>query len=141
MIRFERAHDIQHKTSLIVDALRLHYINPEQVVCVRSKGSKTRAYARCWEFPRIWQLALDTPPHYIIEVISERFDKLPDEEKEKVLIHELLHIPQNFSGHIRPHGKHLGKYLDRQIDHLHRSFKANISNDNVYMQKRTEEIL
>jgi predicted metallopeptidase len=63
---------------------------------------------------RIWQEALRRPPAYIIEVISENYDPLPEEEKEKTLIHELLHIPKGFSGGFRPHKG----YVDRKTVEL-----------------------
>jgi predicted metallopeptidase len=52
----------------------------------------------------------------LIEVISERYDNLSHEDKEKVLIHELLHIPKGFSGGFRPHK---GYITSRKIDVLH----------------------
>lgn len=132
--RFEKAEDIQKRVNEIVEALEMGHVNLPNVVCLRSNGSKTKAYARCWEFPRVWQLALDQPPHYIIEVIGERFDKKTSEEQEKILIHELMHIPNNFSGHLRPHGSILGKYLDRKIDNMHQRLKEYRKNkDKFYM--------
>ncbi len=125
MIHFEIAEDVRAKVVDIVSNIGMPHILLDQVICFRSSGSKSRALARCWEFPRIWQLALDKPPHYVIEVISEKYDKLSTENKEKVLIHELMHIPNNFSGHLRPHGKILHRTLDRKIDKLHQAFKQN----------------
>ena len=103
----------------------MEHIDTNKITCLRSKGSKTRAYARIWEFPRIWQLALNQQPHYIIEIVSNRFDKLSEEEKEKVLIHELMHIPKNFSGSLRHHGDKVSKHLDHKINQMHEKYKNN----------------
>ena len=70
---------------------------------MRGFGSTSRAIARIWSLPRPWQLALKIPPQYIIEVIAQRFDKLSDEDKDRTLIHELMHIPKTFSGALVPH--------------------------------------
>lgn len=122
-LKFEEAWDVKQKVGKIVRALGLSHIDLENLTCFRSKGSKTRAYARIWEFPKIWQLALNRPPHYIIELINPKFDRLSSGEQEKVLIHELLHIPKNFSGALRSHGKKVSRYLDHRIDYLHGKFK------------------
>ena len=47
-----------------------------KLLAIRSYGSKSRAIARIWAFPTIWQEALGIKPHYVIEVLSEKFDKL-----------------------------------------------------------------
>jgi predicted metallopeptidase len=40
---------------------------------------------------------------YLIEVISERFDKMPEEEQVQTMIHELMHIPKAFGGGFKHH--------------------------------------
>ena len=102
---WELAPDLQKKVIEIISVLNLSYIDPKRVVVFRSFGSKSRAYARIWSFPKIWQIALELKPHYCIEVLSERFDKLNSRQQRKTLIHELAHIPKNFSGSLLHHGR------------------------------------
>jgi len=113
MLDLRPAPDVKKKVSLILRKLSLSYIKQNQVFCFRSYGSKSRAYARIWSFPRIWQKALKAKPSYCIEVLSEKFDKLKDEEKTKVLIHEVMHIPKTFSGSILSH-RGRGRRIDRK---------------------------
>lgn len=100
---FHFAPDIQDRVSQIVLKTGLSYIDPSKIKCFRSCGSKSKAKARIWSFPKIWQQALGIKPHYIIEVLSEKFDEVNIMEQDKILIHELLHIPKNFSGSLLPH--------------------------------------
>ncbi len=75
-----------------------------RVVCIRSRDSAARRIlARCHALPRIMQTALCIKPHYIIEIISEQFDNLSEEEQVKTLIHEVMHIPKAFGGGFRHH--------------------------------------
>ena len=100
---WQDAEDIKRDLSDIVKHLDLPHINLDRIYCYRTKGSKTRAYARTWSFPKIFQRALLVEPAYVIEVLSQHYDKLDEDKKKKVLIHELLHIPKNFSGALLPH--------------------------------------
>lgn len=103
-IKFKEAPDVHLIIREIVEGLGFDYINPDQVICFRSQGTKSDyVHARCWSLPRIWQQALTVKPHYVIEVISEKYDSLNDADKRKLLIHELLHIPKSFKGGLRPH--------------------------------------
>ena len=103
-IKYFEAPDVKDLVNDIIQSLGFMHVVPQFVYCYRSIGSKSRkTIARIHGFTRIWQNALQLPPAYIIEVISERYDKLTKEEKEKTLIHELLHIPNQFSGGFRPH--------------------------------------
>lgn len=115
-MQFEKAPDIKRLGEKIIRALNLVHLRQSRLFYYRSFGSKSQATARIWSFPRIFQLALGEPAAYVIEVISTRFDKLKKDEQEKVLIHEFLHIPKNFSGALLPHrsrGRHLGKLVDK----------------------------
>jgi len=104
-IRYFKASDVRDMMQDIIDKLQLKHLDVKRIICIRSQGTKTNAVARIYGLPRIWQKALNIKPYYIIEVISERYDSLPQEEKIRVLIHELLHIPETFSGGLRQHGK------------------------------------
>ncbi len=97
------APDIKKRIAFLVRELNLAHIRPTQLICFRSFNSSSRARARIWSFPKIWQLALGLPPYYCIEVLSAHFDHLSGPDQERVLIHELIHIPKNFSGALLPH--------------------------------------
>jgi predicted metallopeptidase len=87
----------------IVSLLRFGHINLESLHCVRSRGSQAkRTIARIHGRGKIWQV-IGLPPAYVIEIIAERFDRLTNEDQDKTLIHELLHIPHGFKGGFRHH--------------------------------------
>ena len=103
-ISYHEADDIQALANDLIQSLSLEHIEPARVICFRSKGSRSRnALARCYSLSKIWQQGLHLPSFYIIEVISERYDRLSEEDKIKVIIHELMHIPICFGGGLRPH--------------------------------------
>lgn len=97
------APDIQKRLKNIQKKIKLDNIDIDRIIAFRSTGSTARARARIWAFPKIWQMALNLPPHYCIEVIDKHFDHLKEDDKTRVLIHELMHIPKNFSGALLPH--------------------------------------
>src|SRR3990167_10452256 len=115
----EKAPEINREIKKIVAGLDFTHIESGRIFCFRSQGSSSRATARIWSFPRIWQLALNLHSYYIIEVISERYDKLSYERQQKVLIHELLHIPRNFSGSLLPHKTKSQRIDSRRIEALY----------------------
>ena len=98
-----KAPDVKKRTSKLIKALDLDWVKIKYVHFYSSKNSKARAYARIWGLSRIWQQALNTEPSYILEVISEKFERLSIPDQDKVLLHELAHIPKNFSGSLVPH--------------------------------------
>ncbi len=116
-IEYVDAPDVKKLADEIVTCLDFFHVVPQFVFCFRSKGSVSeRVIARIHGLGKIWQEALNLPPSYVIEVISERYDRLSETDKEKTIIHELLHIPHGFAGGFRPHKG----YIDRKIvDELH----------------------
>jgi predicted metallopeptidase len=104
MIEYHLAEDIDIRVKEILWKLNMTHIDETRLICLRSKGSGSRrVIARCHGLSRIMQLALNKRPHYVIEVLSERFDQLNKEDQTKVLIHEILHIPHSFGGGFRSH--------------------------------------
>jgi len=120
-LQYSEAPDVKKLVDEIIDRLDLFHVVPRSVHCYRSKGSKSkRIIARIHGFGRIWQKALGLPPAYVIEVLSERYDRLSQEDKEKTLIHELLHIPKGFKGGFRPHKGYVSK---EQVENMYKEYK------------------
>lgn len=117
-LRYVEALDVKGLVDEIVERLGLFHVVPQFVFCYRSFGSESkRVVARIHGLSRMWQEVLGKPAMYVIEVVSERFDRLSVEEKEKVVIHELLHIPKGFSGGFRPHKGYVEK---AEVERLHK---------------------
>lgn len=112
------APDIQKKIKKIVISLSMTHIDVARLICFRSNGSTSRAQARIWSLPRVWQKALGVKAHYVLEVISEKFDKLSKNDQCRILIHELLHIPKNFSGALVAHRGRNHRIDSRRVEAL-----------------------
>ncbi len=123
-MEWDNAQDVKEDLENILKKIDLPYIDIKKIHCYRTKGSKTRAYARTWAFPKIFQRALNVKPAYVIEVLSNHYDKLDHDAKMKVLIHELLHIPKNFSGALLPH-KTRSRNLHQVANQLYKEYKKN----------------
>ena len=79
------------------------HIDLNRIECLRSFGSSTkRTIARCHALGKMMQKAMKTPAFYAIEFL-ELFDRMPQKEQDKVIIHELMHIPKSFGGGFRHH--------------------------------------
>jgi predicted metallopeptidase len=102
-VDWEDAPDIKKDVDSLAHALDLSWLQLENIYCVRSTTSKARAYARIWGLNKVWQMTLQKPPSYVIEVLSQHYDTLSEKERHKVLLHEITHIPKNFSGSLMPH--------------------------------------
>jgi len=120
-MEFEKADDVSQLTREIVDKLGHKHFQKEQIYCVRSHGSKTRAYARIWGLSRIFQITAGYKPTYVIEVISKFYDKLSDQEKTKVIIHELMHIPKTFSGALLSHKGRYHRINSKEVEKIFKS--------------------
>ena len=102
-MKYEQAPDLQ-KTAEEISHMLFPHVKIDRVKCFRSYGSSSRGtIARCHTIGKLMQKAMNVDAHYALEFISERFDKLSDEEKIKVVIHELMHIPMAFGGGFRHH--------------------------------------
>jgi predicted metallopeptidase len=87
------------------------------VAFIRSTGSQARrTIARCHALGKAMQIGMRRKKgFYLIEVISEKFDKLPQEQQIKVVIHELMHIPKSFGGGFIHHNK----VHDRSVEQVY----------------------
>ncbi|MBI4078870.1 MAG: metallopeptidase [Candidatus Levybacteria bacterium] len=121
-LEWQEATEIKKDVEEILQVLNLPHIEIDRLFFFRTHGSKSRSYARIWSFPKIFQLALGVKPAYVIEVLAKYYDKLSTDEQKKVLIHELLHIPKNFSGALLPH-RSRGKRLGHEVNRLFKEFK------------------
>lgn len=126
MIKYEFASDIQQKIFEILKKANINHIDMSRVFCIRSFGSAAlTVIARCHALGKIWQKVLDCKAAYIVEVISEKFDKLPRDEQIRTLIHEIMHIPKAFGGGF----KHHDFVTRRNIEKIYHKFLKN-SNGN-----------
>ena len=126
-MEWEDASDVRKEAEHILKILDLAHIDLTRVYFYRSSGSKARAYARTWAFPKIFQRALGVGPAYVIEVLSKYYDNLDHDTRARVIIHEFMHIPQNFSGALLPHHtKH--RKLNSEVHKLFKEYKRKRGN-------------
>jgi predicted metallopeptidase len=121
-IKYHDAPDVKALVDEIAAKLRFTHVEVDRVFCFRSHGSQSRrVVARIHSLGKVWQKALHIRAGYLIEVISERYDELSQSEKERVIIHELLHIPAGFAVGFRPHRGFISK---RILDKLHEEYRS-----------------
>ncbi len=76
-ITYSEAPDVKKLADEIAEKLGFFHIVPQFVFCIRSKGSASRrTIARIHGLGKVWQETLNLPSAYVIEVISERYDRL-----------------------------------------------------------------
>src|ERR1700737_4340348 len=108
----------------IIGALRFTHVDASRIFCVRGYGSTSEAWARIWGLPTLWQQVLGIRPAYVVEIIEPEFSSLPPAEQDRILIHELLHIPRTFSGAIRPHRSPTFRINRRTVEHYYQRYLA-----------------
>jgi predicted metallopeptidase len=120
MINYERAPDIDKRAREIIAKLGMEHVDLSRVWFMRSCGSQSRyTLARIHVLPRIMQKALGIPTQYVIEVITEKFDRLSYDDQTKTIIHELMHIPEAFGGGFRHHKPFVNK---KTVDEMYRKY-------------------
>jgi len=122
-MKYDIAQDLKEKAIDVVNKLGLEHVKPESFECIRSNGSSTkRVLARCHGLNKVMQLGLKRQAFYVLEFLSERFDKLSEEEQIKVIIHELMHIPKAFGGGFRHHDF----VTDKNVEKLYKKYKESV---------------
>jgi predicted metallopeptidase len=120
MIRYELAPDIERQLGQIARSLKMNHIDLKRVKGVRSYGSTGQGIiARCHALPKVMQLALGQEAHYVIEILTEGYERLSEEAQIKILIHELMHIPETFGGGFRMHRDHVTR---RNVEKMYREY-------------------
>jgi predicted metallopeptidase len=129
---YHDAPDLQEKANEICVALFPH-VKLDRMKCYRSHGSSSRGtIARCHALGKLMQKTIGVKAHYALEFISERFDKLSEEEKTKVIIHEIMHIPHSFGGGF----KHHDWVCDKNINVFYNKYK---NLQQVFMHPATDK--
>ena len=122
-MKYVDAPDLKERMIDIVNTLNLDHVNVDRVGCMRGFGSSTRrTIARCHALGKLMQKAMEVDAFYAIEFL-ERFDRLKKDEQDKVIIHELMHIPKTFGGGFRQHDF----VCERNVDVMYNKF-VNVKN-------------
>ena len=94
----------------IAESLDFRHICLDRIACVESRGSKTkRVIARIHTLGKVMQLGMEQKPFYVIELVTEQFDRQSREDQIRTIVHELLHIPHGFGGGFRHHKPYVNK--------------------------------
>ena len=119
-MRYEYSQEWTLKAREIAKLLDFSHVRPERICCLKSSGTSTRrTIARIHSLSKVMQLALDDAPFYAIELLSEKFDKLSQEDQLKTIVHELMHIPASFGGGFRHHKPYVtNKTVDQAFARL-----------------------
>jgi predicted metallopeptidase len=118
-MKYEFAEDLQ-KIAEEISKMLFPHVDLFNVKCFRSFGTcSKRTIARCHALNKIMQKAINIKAVYVLEFLSERFDRLDREEQIKVVIHELMHIPKSFGGGF----KHHDFVTERNVNKFYKEYK------------------
>ncbi len=118
-MKYLYALDLQEKAEEFCKIL-FPYIKVERIKCFRSYGTSTkRTIARCHALGKIMQKAMNTDAFYVLEFLAERFEKMTWQDQEKVILHELMHIPKTFGGGF----KHHDWVTEKNINKLYKEYE------------------
>jgi predicted metallopeptidase len=117
-MKYEYAPDLKVRMDDIVKTLGMNHIDLARIDCLRSYGSSTkRTIARVHTLGKVMQKAMKVDAFYTIEFL-ERFNRMSKDEQDKVIIHELMHVPKTFGGGFRQHDF----VCEENIDAVYRKF-------------------
>ncbi len=121
-IKYEKAYDIEEIARDVVRVLQWAHVRLDDVAFLRSRGSKSRGtIARCHALGKAMQIGMNRKGgFYLIEVISEHFDKMSSDDQIKTMIHELMHIPFTFGGGF----KHHDVVNERNVKQVYEKYKS-----------------
>jgi predicted metallopeptidase len=123
-MKYEYSEELQKKAEEISKMLFPH-VKIDKIKCYKSYGTSSRGtIARCHALGKLMQKALDVEAFYALEFITERFDKLDEEDKLKVIIHELMHIPFTFGGGFKHHDVVNTKTVNKAYEEYKKLFKT-----------------
>jgi len=134
-MRYIDAPDLKRRMEEIVSFLDMEHVDLERVECLRSFGSSSkRTIARCHALGKMMQKAMKTKAFYAIEFL-ERFERMPQSEQDKVIIHELMHIPKSFGGGFRHHDF----VCERNVKIMYDKFTSLRKESQFKVQDKTQE--
>lgn len=99
MADYTEAEDLKERAKFLAEKHKLIWLDFDRIHFYRY-FSNTQTAAKCSGFSKVLRLPKShLQPYYVIVFNEKHFnDKLSQLEKDKTIIHELLHIPKNFSG-------------------------------------------
>lgn len=135
-IKYYHSPDIEKRAREIVYILGWSHIDMDNVGFIRSIGSSSKGtIARCHALGKAMKIAMARKKSfYLIEVISERFDKLSYDYQTEVLIHELMHIPKSFGGGFIHHNK----VSDKAVKEVYNNY-CNLQENELRKIKKLED--